>query len=99
MSNDLQVIRQYFFRMNRILTWSLVILVALVSATLWVLDFASTDVHSTKIGIVLMGLAVVFYKLPHISFIYTKRRFKAHPEAEEIFTGNWRTFRKWAYQT
>ena len=98
MPDDVQAIRQCYLQMNRLLTWSLVALVAIVSAVLWLLGVASTEEHSIKIGLVLMGLAVVFYKLPYLSYWYTRRRFKSHPQAQALFNGDWKSFRSWANQ-
>ena len=98
MPSDRQAIQQYFYKMNRILTWSLVVLLALVSAIFWLLGYASTDVYSIEIGLVFMGLAVVFYKLPYVSYWVTKRRFRAHQTAAGLLDGDWKSFRTWIDQ-
>lgn len=73
-------------------------MLALISAVFWYLGYASTDVYSIRIGLILMGLAVVFYKLPYVSYVYTSRRFKDHPQAQELFAGGWKSFSRWVNQ-
>ena len=73
-------------------------MVAAVSAALWALGYAGTDAYSIRIGLSLMGLAVIFYKLPYVSYVYTRRRFKHHPKAQKVFSGGWKSFSNWVNQ-
>lgn len=93
--SDQEEIKHCFYQMNRVLTWTLVVLVALVSATFWYLGYAATDKYSTRIGLVLMGLAVIFYKLPYISYLFTKRRYKHSQAAPGILDQGWKSFNSW----
>ena len=93
--SDQEEIKHCFYQMNRVLTWTLVVLIALVSATFWYLGYASTDKYSIRIGLVLMGLAVIFYKLPYLSYLFAKRRYKDSQAARGILDQGWQSFNSW----
>ena len=86
-------IKSSFHQLNRVLTLSLTVSIILVSVILWYFGFASIDRHSTVIGLTFMGLAVIFYKLPHISYWCTRIRYRGNEVASEMLKPGWREFR------
>ena len=82
-----------FHQFNRFLTLGLTVSIILVSVILWYLGYASIDSHSTIIGLILMGLAVIFYKLPHISYWCTRIRYRSDEGASKMLSSGWKEFR------
>ena len=86
-----------FMRTNRKLTMALVLIVIVCSVLFWLLGYESGGETSVWIGSALMLLAVLFYKLPHLSFMLTKKQFIAAGQStkDDHVLANWQTFKLW----
>lgn len=85
-----------FQNTNRMMTMGLVSLLIIISVIFWMLGYESGGQTSVWIGSILMLLAVVFYKLPHLSFILTKKKFQQGqngPDDEHLYA-DWPTFKQ-----
>ncbi len=89
-------IKTYFFKVNRRITAGLIAVLIASSVFFWYTGDLSVENSSVLIGSVLMLLAVVFYQIPFISFLLTRRHFDKHDHIGlEILEADWKTFRKW----
>ncbi len=96
MTNTPADVKQYFFKTNRIMTTGLVIILIVVSAIFWYTKAVTLESSSLWIGAALMLLAIIFYQLPFVSFLLTRRHFEeADRNGIEILDAGWKTFRKW----
>ena len=97
MSNQVsnKQIIEYFFNINRILTIGLVLILAIISTLLW-LSSVSLQSISIWVGIVLMLVAVVFYRIPWFSYLLTRKHFiKLEILNNEVLNSGWVSFKKW----
>lgn len=97
MSNQIPVkkIAEYFYKINRGLTVSLVSVLAIAGVLLWLSGVSMQEI-STWVGLVLMVFAVLFYQLPKFSYQLTKYHFsKQHGYKGEILDSGWEYFKKW----
>tara|TARA_R110002096_G_scaffold109088_16_gene238835 strand:+ start:634 stop:933 length:300 start_codon:yes stop_codon:yes gene_type:complete len=96
MSNTPADVKQYFIRINRTLTTSLVAILIAVSAVFWYTKTATLENSSFWIGAAFMLLAVVFYQLPYVSYLITRRHFgQADRVGLEILDTGWKPFKQW----
>ncbi|MFK7795469.1 MAG: hypothetical protein AB8B89_08975 [Gammaproteobacteria bacterium] len=96
MSNTPEDVKSYFLKINRTITTSLVVILIMISVMFWYTKAATLESSSSSIGAALMILAVVFYQLPRVSFLITRRHFeKADRKGIEILDSGWKPFRQW----
>ena len=96
MSNNPTDVKQYFLKINRTLTISLVAILIGASALFWVTKAVTLEDSSFGIGAVFMLLAVLFYQLPYLSFLLTRHHFKsADQNGVEILDSGWKAFKQW----
>ena len=89
-------IKQYFLKTNRILTISLVAILIVASALFWYTKAVTLENSSFWIGAAFMLLAVLFYQLPYVSYVLTRRHFEsADRTGLEILDSSWKTFKQW----
>jgi drug/metabolite transporter (DMT)-like permease len=96
MSKTSADVRQYFLKINRTLTTSLVTILIAVSAVFWYTKTVTLENSSFWIGAAFMLLAVVFYQLPYVSYLLTRRYFdNADRCGIEILDSGWKAFKQW----
>ena len=96
MSNTPADVKQYFIKTNRTLTTSLITILLVVSAVFWYTKTVTLENSSFWIGAAFMLLAVVFYQLPRVSFLITRRHFQKEDRSDiEILDSGWKPFRQW----
>ncbi len=98
MDNDniLAEIKDYFLNLNKALTLGLTIILISLSVLIWYTGTVTLQQSSMWIGLAFMLLALLFYKLPHISFLITRRHFSAHTDAEVgVLANGWGPFKSW----
>ncbi|MDW3094403.1 MAG: hypothetical protein R8G33_01890 [Gammaproteobacteria bacterium] len=96
MSNNPADVKQYFLKINRNLTSGLVAVLIVASALFWYTKVVTLENSSFWIGAAFMLLAIVFYQLPFVSFLLTRRHFDSVDRSNiEILDADWKTFRKW----
>jgi len=89
-------VKNYFLQINRRLTLSLIVLLIIVSMIFWYTELLSLQNSSSLIGAGFMLLAVIFYQLPYVSFLITRRKFANDSrQGIEILDSGWKLFRKW----
>ncbi len=89
-------VKQYFLQLNRALTVGLIIILIIASMVFWYTESLSLQSSSSLIGAAFMLLAVLFYQLPYISFLLTRRKFSAeNKQGIEILDSGWKVFKKW----
>ena len=94
---NLTEIKNYFLNLNKTLTIALVAVLVSVSAVIWYTNVITIQNSSSLIGASFMVLAVLFYQLPYISYLLTRRHFKADAgkQGAEILSSDWKTFKNW----
>lgn len=96
MSDNHNHVKQYFLKINRALTIGLISLLIIVSSIIWYSEFLPISESSTTIGVAFMLLAVLFYQLPYISYVFTRRHFAGKDKnGIEILDAGWKTFKQW----
>lgn len=96
MTNTPADIKQYFLKTNRNLTISLVAILILAAAVFWYTKAVTLENSSLWIGAAFMLLAVLFYQLPYLSYVLTRRHFVGADRARlEILDSDWKTFKLW----
>ena len=96
MSKTSTDVKQYFLKTNRALTISLVSILIMVSALFWYTKAVTLENSSFWIGAALMLLAVLFYQLPYVSYLLTRRHFGGTDHSGiEILNSDWKSFRQW----
>lgn len=96
MSCSPHVVKQYFLNINRSLTIGLIFILIVASVSFWYTDTLRLQNSSTIIGAAFMLIAVIFYQLPYISFLLTRKHFAdENREGIEILDSGWKTFRQW----
>ena len=90
-------IKDYFLSMNRTLTLALVAVLVCVSAGIWYTQIITIQNSSSLIGLSFMIIAVLFYQLPYISYLITRRHFRdiQNHQGAEILTSDWKAFKNW----
>jgi hypothetical protein len=89
-------VKQYFLKLNRNLTTSLVAILLAVSAVFWYTKAVTLENSSIWIGAAFMLLAVLFYQLPYVSYLLTQRHFESADRSSiEILYSDWKAFRRW----
>lgn len=89
-------VKNYFLQINRRLTLGLIALLVIVSMIFWYTGQLSLQNSSSLIGAGFMLLAVIFYQMPYVSFLITRRKFANHNrQGIEILDAGWKVFRKW----
>ncbi len=96
MTNSPEGVKQYFLKTNRTVTTSLVAILIVVSAIFWYTKAVTLENSSSWIGAAFMLLAVLFYQLPRVSYLLTRRHFdSADRNGLEILDAGWKAFRHW----
>jgi|GEM_PF-1532378 len=96
MSSSANDVKQYFLQLNRALTGGLIAILIIVALVFWYTEALTLQNSSSLIGAGFMLLAVVFYQLPYISFVLTRRHFAGDDrKGIEILDSEWKTFKKW----
>ena len=91
--NLLQAIKQKHNELNRMFTLLLSSLVVCVSFLLWLNDVPLLLEYKPLTGIVLMVLAVIFYKIPYFAYLANCRYFADNGRANELMGGTWKQYR------
>ena len=96
-TTNLAEIKNYFLNLNKMLTLALVAALVCASTIIWYTKVITIQNSSSLIGASFMVLAVIFYQLPYISYLLTRRRFKTDKSKQgiEILTSDWKTFKNW----
>jgi membrane protein YdbS with pleckstrin-like domain len=93
-------IKAQFLKTNRNLTFALLLLVIAASAIFWLYGVDVQGASSVVTGLVLLVLAVVFYKLPHISYLIMKyRQQNSAIQTKSILDDGWTAFKRWLEQS
>ena len=93
---QLTEVKNHFFKINRGLTLGLILMIVLFSIIFWYTGIFSLESSSVWIGLALMLLAIVFYQLPFLSYLLTKRYFKQQENiSSELLNSNWSQFKNW----
>ncbi len=96
MTNTATDVKNYFLATNRSITVSLVVILIVVSAYFWYTQTVTLENASFWIGAAFMLLAVLFYQIPYVSFLITRRHFSsADRHGIEILDSGWKAFRQW----
>ena len=95
MQSKQEQMKQNFYQLNRRLTLLLVLTIVIGAVLLWYFEIESIGPYSTEIGLFLMGLAIIFYKIPHISYLLIRGRYQGHVETAELVNSGWKSFRHW----
>lgn len=95
MQSKLEQMKHNFYQLNRWLTLVLVLTIVIGAVLLWYFEIGSIGTYSTEIGLIFMGLAVIFYKIPHISYLLIRSRYQGHAETAEVVNSGWKSFRHW----
>ena len=96
MSSKQNDVKQYFFKLNRTLTGGLITILIIAALIFWYTKTLLLETSSSYIGAGFMLLAVLFYQLPYISFLLTRRHFANQDRAGiEILDSGWKTFKQW----
>lgn len=89
-------VKQYFLRINRLLTAGLLLILMVASLIIWYTNALPLKESSIQIGASFMLLAVLFYQLPYVSFLLTRRHFAAEDrQGIEILDSGWSAFKQW----
>ena len=89
-------VKQYFFKLNRGLTGGLILVLIIASLIFWYTKTLTLQSSSSLIGAAFILLAVLFYQIPYISFLLTRRHFSEHEKTGiEILDSDWKTFKQW----
>lgn len=96
MTNNPADVKKYFLKINRLLTTSLVAILIVASTLFWYTKAVTLENSSLWIGAAFMLLAVLFYQLPYVSFLLTRRHYDGvDHNGIEILDAGWKTFKKW----
>jgi len=80
-------------RYNRLLTVALAAAVCLAGVLLWRGGVPLLDEHKPGVGLAIMFLALVFYKIPYIAYRLNRRRYAADADGLRLMGANWRQYR------
>lgn len=93
-------LKTQFLAINRNLTLGLLLLVIAFSVIFWSLGVDVQGTSSVATGLVLIVLAVVFYKLPYLSFLLMKaRRQDNSTSPRSLLDDGWPAFKRWIEQS
>lgn len=93
-------IKIQFLATNQYLTLGLLLLVIVCSAIFWWMGVDVQGKSSVFTGLVLLVLAVVFYKLPYLSYILMKYRYQGDDiPTKSILDDGWPAFKRWVEQS
>lgn len=92
-------IKTQFLRTSRNLTLALLVLIIAVSAIFWTMGVDVQGTSSVATGLVLLALAVIFYKLPHLTYLFMVYRYKNEDATgKSILDDGWPAFKRWIEQ-
>ena len=87
-------IKDYFLKINRLMTLSLILLLLAASLVFWLTKAVTLENSSFWIGSAFMLLAIVFYQLPYLSYLLTRAHFNQHGETDsELLNSGWNQFK------
>ncbi len=86
-------IRQSHDRYNRLLTVALAAAVCLAGVLLWRGDVPLLDRYKPGVGLAIMFLAFVFYKIPYFAYRLNRRRYGADEEGLRLMGAGWRQYK------
>lgn len=87
-------IRAGHLRLTRALTLALSGAVCAALLSLWWLRAPLLDEHKPLLGLALMALAFVFYRIPYFAFLCNRFRCRARSRDLELMGTNWRAYRR-----
>ena len=102
MSNTTQkeALKTQFMAANRNLTLGILAALIICSAGLWAAGVVVQGINSVMTGLVLIALAVVFYKLPHISYLLVRKNHQETMRSiDPKLAEDWLAFKKWLEQS
>lgn len=85
-------IKNYHDYYNRWITFGSGLAVSFVFLGLWWGRVELLDQYRSFAGLVLILLAVIFYKLPYLSYLLNKKRYRNHPEGLAIIGKSWKEY-------
>ena len=90
----LRRIKQSHYYYNRMLTVTLAGAVCAVGFALWRADVPLLDEYKPGVGLAIMFLAFVFYKIPYAAYRLNRRRYMADDESRNLMGITWRQYRR-----
>ena len=90
---QLQVIKSRHDTLNRFLTLLFSGLVCAAGFVLWWAEVPLLDRYKPATGLALMGLAVVFYKIPYFVYLLNRRRFSTDDVCLRLMGRTWKQYR------
>ncbi len=89
----LQAIKRRHDFYSRLLTVALAATVCLVGGTFALLGIPLTQQYKTVTGLAIMFAALVFYKIPHLSYRLNRRWFARDEENLRLMGGSWAQYK------
>lgn len=80
-------------RYNRLLTVALAAAVCLTGVLLWRGGVPLLDEHKPGVGLAIMLLAFVFYKIPYAAYRLNRRRYGGDEAGLRLMGAGWRQYR------
>ena len=90
----LRRIRQSHDYYNRVLTVALAGAVCLTGFALWRAGVPLLDEYKPGVGLAIMFLAFVFYKIPYAAYRFNRRRYAADDESRGLMGHDWRQYKR-----
>ncbi len=78
---------------NRLLTAALTLIVCAVGAVFWLGGVPFEERYKTATGLVIMFLALVFYKIPYFAYRLNRRWFARDAESLHLMGDSWRQYK------
>ena len=89
----LRIIKRRHDFYNRLLTVVLTLPVCAFGGALWLAEVALETQHKTVTGLVIMLLALVFYKIPYFSYRLNRRWLEKSGGDLSLIGSNWRQYK------
>ena len=89
----LRFIRRQHDFYNRSLTFFLALLVCATGCVLWLAGVPLEQEYKKGVGLAVMLLAFVFYKIPYLSYRLTRSRFSSDRETLRLMGDDWRQYK------
>ena len=90
----LRRIKQSHDHYNRVLTVALAGVVCAIGFVLWRAGVPLLDEHKPGVGLAIMFIAFVFYKIPYAAYRLNRRRYCADRDSLGLMGSGWRQYRR-----
>ena len=90
----LRRIKQSHDHYNRMLTVALAAVVCLTGLALWRAGVPLLDEYKPGVGLAIMFLAFVFYKIPYAAYRFNRRRYETDEESRNLMGPDWRQYKR-----